>query len=341
MSTRPGDFYEFGAFRLEPAERLLLRDGTPVPVPPKAFTILVVLVERCGRVVGKEDLMQVGWPETFVEENNLTQCIFVLRRALSENGNGHSLIETVPKLGYRFLGPLRTSLESPGENGSARLHASPAGTVNGRPEIQDDESGNKTKTERPSTVPSLAVAAEVAPRPAVLTVPWKRWALYFASAMLLLVAAMGFYRLSLGPAAPRVLDYIPISKDVAPGTILFTDGIHVYFTVSGPNGTRLAEMSATGGTPAVLSGVPSISKLQAVDLAPGGAEMLALSAKAGTSESELWIVPLPAGSAWPVANVRAHSAGWSPDGRKIVFAYGNKLYTAQHDGSSVRELAQL
>lgn len=342
MSTRPGNFYEFGAFRLEPAERLLLRDGAPVPVPPKAFAILVVLVERCGRVVGKEDLMRVAWPETFVEENNLTQCIFLLRRALSENGNGHSLIETVPKLGYRFLGPLRTSLESTGENGSSR-HQIPslAGIVNGQPERQEDKNGNKTRTESPSAAPSLAVVAEAAPKRAVLTVLWKRHALYFAAAVFLLVAATVSYRLSLGLAAPRVLDYIPISKDVPPGTVLFTDGIHLYFTVTRPDGTRLAEMSAMGGEPAFLSAAPSLLKLQAVDLALGGTEMLALSAKAGTSESELWIVPLPAGSPWPVGNVRAHSAGWSHDGQKIVFAYGSSLYTAQRDGSSMRELARL
>jgi Tol biopolymer transport system component/DNA-binding winged helix-turn-helix (wHTH) protein len=339
MSNRSGHCYEFGAFRLEPAERLLLRDGAPVPLPPKAFAILVLLVERCGHVVGKEDLMRVAWPTTFVEENNLTQCIFVLRRALGGNGNGHSLIETVPKLGYRFLGPLRQPLNGAGENGSVRIGSRPNGVVT-QPEQLVDGAGNKTGTETASTNPSPAAVTEAAP-PAVRAVPGRKRALYLATAALLLVAAMVSYRLSAGSASPRVLDYVPISKDLVAGTYLFSDGIHLYFTVSGTDGIRLAEMSATGGDPALLSQFPPGLNLQAADLAPGGAELLALSAKEGTSERELWIVPLPAGSPWPLGNLKAHSAGWSPDGKKIVFAYENNLYTAQSDGSSVGVLTHL
>jgi DNA-binding winged helix-turn-helix (wHTH) protein/TolB-like protein len=101
--------YEFGRFSLNTAERVLLREGEPVPLTPKVFDILVVLVENGGRVVEKDDLMRRVWPSTFVEEGNLTQNISLLRKALGEGPNGVQFIETVPRRGYRFVAPTRKS----------------------------------------------------------------------------------------------------------------------------------------------------------------------------------------------------------------------------------------
>ena len=95
--------HEFGPFRLEPAERQLRRDGRPLPLTPKAFDTLLVLVENAGRAVGKDELMEKVWPGTSVEEATLAQNIFALRKALA----GAQHIETVPKFGYRFVTPVR------------------------------------------------------------------------------------------------------------------------------------------------------------------------------------------------------------------------------------------
>jgi TolB-like protein/DNA-binding winged helix-turn-helix (wHTH) protein len=94
--------YEFGPFRLLPDERLLLREGKPLPVPPRIFDTLLVLVENSGHLVKKEDLMKRVWPDAFVEEVNLAQNISALRRTLGEADGGSQYIETVPKAGYRF-----------------------------------------------------------------------------------------------------------------------------------------------------------------------------------------------------------------------------------------------
>jgi TolB-like protein/DNA-binding winged helix-turn-helix (wHTH) protein/Tfp pilus assembly protein PilF len=94
--------YEFGPYRLEPATRRLLRDSTPVPLTPKALDTLLVLVERRDRVVDKAELMQLVWPGSFVEESNLSQTIFVLRKTLGEAADGRPYIDTVPRRGYRF-----------------------------------------------------------------------------------------------------------------------------------------------------------------------------------------------------------------------------------------------
>jgi DNA-binding winged helix-turn-helix (wHTH) protein/TolB-like protein/Tfp pilus assembly protein PilF len=99
--------YEFGPFRLDPAKHLLLRDGQAIPLTPKAFETLRMLVENSQQVVGKDELMQAIWPDTFVEEGSLTRNIYLLRKTLGENPNDHRYIVTVPGRGYRFVANVR------------------------------------------------------------------------------------------------------------------------------------------------------------------------------------------------------------------------------------------
>ncbi len=101
--------YEFGPFRLDPAERRLLRNNQTVLLAPKAFDTLLLLVENSGHLLTKDELMKRLWPETFVEEANLAQNISAIRRALDEKNGGAQYIETVPKGGYRFVGKVSVS----------------------------------------------------------------------------------------------------------------------------------------------------------------------------------------------------------------------------------------
>ena len=87
----------FGPYRLEIGLGRLLRDGQPVPLTPKAFDVLLALIERRDRVVDKAELMKEVWPDSFVEEANLSQTIFVLRKTLGEQPDGQRFIETVPR----------------------------------------------------------------------------------------------------------------------------------------------------------------------------------------------------------------------------------------------------
>ncbi|MDX6695918.1 MAG: hypothetical protein QOF02_3521 [Blastocatellia bacterium] len=106
--NRPARYvYEFGPFLLNPSESLLLMGTTPVSLTPKVFETLVVLVRNSGHVVNKDELMNEIWPDTNVEEANLTQNIFTLRKALDRHHQGPSYIETVPKRGYRFVAHVR------------------------------------------------------------------------------------------------------------------------------------------------------------------------------------------------------------------------------------------
>src|SRR5437763_14504419 len=112
MNRQPNRFYVFGLFRIDVAERVLLGAKGIVPLTPKVFDTLLVLVESSGHVLGKEELMQKVWPDSFVEENNLAQNISVLRKAL---GEGQKFIETVPKRGYRFVADVKETLEDGAE----------------------------------------------------------------------------------------------------------------------------------------------------------------------------------------------------------------------------------
>ncbi|MGZ8831613.1 MAG: winged helix-turn-helix domain-containing protein [Thermoanaerobaculia bacterium] len=103
----PRHLYEFVPFRLDPAERRLLRGGEPVALTPKCFDLLVVLVENSGHLLEKSDLLGRVWPDQFVEEGNLSFNISELRRVLGEGQNGEPYIETVRKKGFRFVAPVQ------------------------------------------------------------------------------------------------------------------------------------------------------------------------------------------------------------------------------------------
>jgi pimeloyl-ACP methyl ester carboxylesterase len=122
MTASTSPTYEFGPFRLEVGERRLLRDGQTVPLRMKVFDTLRVLVEHSGRLLTKHELMETIWPDTVVEENNLNHNISTLRQALGEQVTGQRYIETVPRVGYRFL----VAVTSPTDAASRVAPAPPA-----------------------------------------------------------------------------------------------------------------------------------------------------------------------------------------------------------------------
>ena len=99
------DMYEFGEFRMDVQNRILRRGQNLVPLTPKAFEVLRVLVQKNGEVIAKDELMNAAWPDSFVEESNLTQTVFMLRKALGESRD-QPYILTVPGRGYRFIAPV-------------------------------------------------------------------------------------------------------------------------------------------------------------------------------------------------------------------------------------------
>jgi TolB-like protein len=99
--------YEFGPFRFDAQERLLLRAGTRVPLRPKVYELLLLLVRNSGHLLEKEALLREVWPDTFIEEGSFTRTISALRAALGVQESGEPYIETIPKCGYRFTGAVK------------------------------------------------------------------------------------------------------------------------------------------------------------------------------------------------------------------------------------------
>ena len=105
--------YKFGSFELDIERHVLTREGLAVALPPKCFDLLCILVKNCGDLLEKDDLMRALWPDTFVEEANLSNLIALLRKVLGDSPDKAQYIKTVPKLGYRFIASLEIPLAAP------------------------------------------------------------------------------------------------------------------------------------------------------------------------------------------------------------------------------------
>jgi len=105
-------YYEFGPFQIDKLNHALLRDGNTIPLKPKVFDTLLLLVENRERILDKDEMLRRLWPDTVVEESNLSQNVYLLRKALCEETEGAKYIETTPKRGYRFVGTVK-EVEAP------------------------------------------------------------------------------------------------------------------------------------------------------------------------------------------------------------------------------------
>jgi Tol biopolymer transport system component/DNA-binding winged helix-turn-helix (wHTH) protein len=127
MNGEAKHFYQFKSFRLDVEERQLFQDGDAVPLTPKAFDVLAVLVERAGHLVEKDELLRVVWADSFVEESNVPRIVHTLRKVLGEVDNVNKFIETVPKSGYRFVADVLCTENESGDFFEARSEMAAAG----------------------------------------------------------------------------------------------------------------------------------------------------------------------------------------------------------------------
>jgi eukaryotic-like serine/threonine-protein kinase len=164
--------YEFGPFRMDPDKQVLLRDGQLIAVTPKAFETLLVLVRRGREVVSKEELLKEIWPDSFVEEANLSQHIFKLRKALGDTVEGERYIVTLPGRGYRFAVPVRTITEG-GEVLIAHTRS--------RAQIVIEEQVPEPVETQPAALPP----------PSYTSSKWSKWLLRSAVAAAIAIAGIG------------------------------------------------------------------------------------------------------------------------------------------------------
>jgi DNA-binding winged helix-turn-helix (wHTH) protein/TolB-like protein len=222
LETRP--CYEFGPFALDTIQHALLKQGTIVPLTPKTYDTLLILVQNCGRMLSKEELMQALWPDSFVEESNLTQQVSMIRKALGESANEPRYIVTVPGCGYRFAAELKAAADD--EPRDRRL--------SGKPVLQfaSDAKAPAATPERvdPNGASAPAIASSDAPAP--FRIPRALLAVALSAVFLVVVAVfvVAKFPSALRPkplptATPRSLAILPlqnIRQDAASDFLAFS-----------------------------------------------------------------------------------------------------------------------
>ena len=328
MSTRRSQLYEFGPYRLDIAERRLERDGAPVPLTPKAFETLVALVERSGHLVEKNELMKAVWADTFVEESNLTNNIYELRKILGHAEDGRSYIETVPKRGYRFVGPVvAPSTEAL---------------------IVEKRTLTRIVTEQREEEPPGRLAITRAIR--------QPRSLLLASALVVVgaIALYGGYRLiARQDGAEKATSRVPfeamdISRVTTTGNIthsaISADGKYVATVVKDASGNSVWLKHLDAPSNVRIAG-PAVTEYISVAFAPSTDSIsyvyyIALDHDKGVST--LFRVPVMGGNADTVAS-DIYPIGFSPNGERIAFIRPNDdsstLVVANADGSNQRVVA--
>jgi DNA-binding winged helix-turn-helix (wHTH) protein/Tol biopolymer transport system component len=313
--------YEFGPYRLDTAQMLLSRDGSVVPLQPRAIETLLALVRGDGQVVSKQDLMNAVWPDSFVEESNLSQNVFLLRRELGRTAEGEEYIQTVPRRGYRINVPV--AVIGP-ENRRPQVSSKQVSTVNGKSPVQP------VAVVRPGWVvaagPALAIAALVA----------------------MAIGAGWFWRAET--ARPSASGYRQITKDGAPKRVhtsqlggpdaaLFTDGTRVYFAEGSSEAPAIFQVSVNGGETARIATPLELPAL--LDYSLSRSELLLSGSEVPAAVPPLWTLPVPAGTAHRIGELSAWDAAWSPDGHELAFVMAEGLFCARSDGSGAVLVAKL
>ncbi len=306
----PAKLFNFGPFRLDPAQGVLLREGKLVPMTPKAVLILSILVENHGKVVGREDLMEKVWPGVNVEEGNLSVNIFALRKLLSGGRPDLSVIETVPKRGYRFVMPVEEASGKEWDTLSDTAKEAPTDVA-----VMPRDREEQVLDRKPGMPARVLLVTALA---------------------VLLLAFLGWAYVSQ-TAPPRVFHVVRITHSGLVGNAL-TDGTRLYLTEDKGGASIIAQVPLDGGD--VVQIPTPFRNTWALDVSPTRSQLLIASFDSRSDPKQLWTLPLTGGSPRRLDDLKAKSAKWSPDGTRIAFeGEDGILYLANSDGSDVRKLA--
>jgi Tol biopolymer transport system component/DNA-binding winged helix-turn-helix (wHTH) protein len=317
MSGESRPSYEFGPFRLDPSEHMLVRDGQVVPLTPKTFELLRVLVQNSGHLVGKDTLLSEIWPDNFVEEGALNRSISIIRKALRD-GVEQKYIETVPKRGYRFIAPVTIRPASP------------------LPSMVDRETDGAEATHAALThTTSLPIAETTAEVRAVRSL---RGAAVIV--VLLSVAAISYALLhrTEGLTAPAGVSTVhrQVTFTGKEGTpTLSPDGRRIAYVSNETPEKKVMVQELAGGSPLVIFEAPEAGHLR---WSPDGSDLLVWARGAG--HNGVYIVPQMGGTPRLVANGMFIGC-WSPDGSTIAIPsyLGGKIWFVNREGTRLRTVA--
>jgi Tol biopolymer transport system component/DNA-binding winged helix-turn-helix (wHTH) protein len=308
----------FSTFEVNLHTGELRQQGQKIKLQEQPLQVLAALLERPGEMVTREELHNRLWSaDTFVDfDHGLNAAIKRLRDALGESAETPIFIETLARRGYRFIAPVVQDAASQSEAHQREL----------------------TSDSIPAAAPSLAGVKVADPR--TTSGDRKLWNTAIPAVVLVIALAGILVRLGRPLSPPRVLKTTQITHDgVTKQNGALTDGSRLYITETNGGNTFLVEVSVTGGE---TSTIPTpFANIRISDISPDHSQLLSESLVGTEEEAQLWTVPIPAGAPRRLADLVGHFGVWSRDGRRLAFAKGSDIYTANGDGTDARKLITL
>ena len=351
----------FGTFEVDPQAGELWRAGSRVRLAGQPFKILLILLERPGEVVTREDLLTRVWgPNTNIDfEQGISGAVKKIREALRDSADHPRFIETLPKRGYRFIAPTAfVAKPAEGRLGDPPLATEdlsqfnlpavlPEASLTVPQEKMRDTSEGRIAVSPADSVRSRGLNGSAARLTLVPSTGLPRWStrekwFMALSAVLLTLLFIQARR----PVAPKtvqpyrvtqVTHYVPLSvgaPNVESFLTLATDGDRILTSVLVDGRSRLAAISTGTGGVQRISMPDEISTGILADISRDGSKLLVRSNSSSASEQPLWIVPSSGGSGQRVGDVLAHDATWMPDGSSVLYASENELRIIHQDGPS-------
>lgn len=340
MNQEHRSCYVFGEFRLDEAERQLRLNGTPVPLSPKIFDTLLLLVQNAGHLVEKDEFMRQLWPGTFVGEDALARNISILRKTLGESSDSQSVITTVPTRGYRFTASVQrvSAVQAP------EAQADLVKPISRKPSAMLAELPVPRSEDRP--VPALPAASPASHAGFSRGQTGKQSFLSRRITLLVLGLVVGsvagvitFYLLLPG-SLPRVVrtDQITHSGRVDAWARISTDGSRIYYIERQGDHWDLMESSVSGGDSHKIQA--PFRNTVVMDVSPDRLQLLIGSFEHRGTSMPLWIWPVQGGALKRVGQIETSWAVWMRDGRQIVYAENNGIYITDPDGTNSRKFVQ-
>jgi Tol biopolymer transport system component/DNA-binding winged helix-turn-helix (wHTH) protein len=328
--------YSFGLFALDPDRRALHRQGIPVPLTPKAFDLLLYLVKNPNRAITKEELLHGVWADSFVEEGNLTQNVFLLRKALADDSGSSAVIVTIPRKGYQFAAEVAAVKET---TESIVGHEEPVKSAD-KLVVQDLQAVTRIVVEEEiEEETELSEGHQLKERPAQDSRKWSRKSMRILVLTAVLTGAVAVWAFFAPRPMPKVLRTVQLTRfgRAEPGSPVLTDGNRLYFTERIGGSWWLAQVAEQGGQPTVVSA--SVAGVTLFDIDRSRSRLL-FGAR-GPNDSPfipLWEVPTSGGSAQRLGDAQCWDATWSPDGQSLAYGREGELFVAHDDGQQPRKL---
>lgn len=342
MDRNSQHLFEFGPFTLDTAERLLARNGQRIPLTPKVFETLVALIEHRGRLVEKEKLMKLVWPDSFVEEANLTNNISTLRRALGEGEGGAIYIETIPRIGYRFSAPVTELPHLVTELVVERHSLTRIETEEHETETPGTTQGKVHTSAAPDVVVQTASAVSGKRRTAAAIIP--------VVVVVSVLGVAGLYWMSTQRHPGKRATTLPfatmdISRLTTSGTVthaaISPDGRYFAHVVRDSQGNSLWVKHVDVASNVRIAG-PALTEYISVTFAPSLDSIYYITLDHDKGQSTLYRVPALGGESQIVAN-DIYPIGFSPDGQRIAFIRFRRseshLVVADANGANQRDIA--